>query len=119
MEQDWQEIQDFLIGVRGLREVDAYKVTFVEYRAYLKAYREEIERGWEYTRFISWVTHSVSQLKQQYKFSSPEKFMPLECDRRRKKVMIDANVSHQLSPEQEVELFRIMSKIRNKKTKAN
>lgn len=110
---DWREIQDFLIGVKGIREKDTYKVTFIEYRAYLKAYEEEILRGWEYTRFIAWITHRVSNIKAQYKFSTPEKFLPLKSDEKKKKQQQHKNnVSHQLTEEQERELFRIMNKIR-------
>lgn len=105
-------MQSFLIGQKGLKERECYNVTFIEWRAYLQQHKRKIERGWEYVRYLAWITHSVSNVKSQFKKNSPEQFMPLSCDKERKSKLMVEPINQQLQEEQEKELFRIMSKIR-------
>ena len=110
MEQDWEDIQAFLIGEVGLREVECYKVTFVEYRAYKKAHQRKTIEGWRLARFIAWQNSLVSNIKPSAKKSTAEAFWPLPLDEKDKTALEPIN--QQLSKDEETELFRIMSKIR-------
>lgn len=111
MVEDWGEIQEFLIGEVGKSERESYKVTFVEYNAYKKAYARRIEQGWEYTRYIAWRTELVSGIKPSAKHKSPEELMPLPCDKKRKKKIFEP-INQHLSEDLESELYRVIGLIK-------
>lgn len=111
MDADWNEIQEFLIGEIGKSEKDCYQVTFVEYRAYVKAKKNRIIQGWEYVRFLAWRHELLSNIKPAYKHSTPEAFMPLPCDNLKKKKLI-APINQRLSSELEEELYRVIGFIK-------
>ena len=110
LEQDWEDIQDFLIGEIGLKEVECYRTTFVEYRAYLKAHQRKNIEGWRLARFIAWQNSLVSNIKPSAKKSTAEAFWPLPLDEKNAPEL--EVINQQLSKDEENELFRIMSKIR-------
>ena len=80
-------------------------MTFVEYRAHLKAYEERLLQGWRLARFIAWRYELVSQI--------PE-FLPLKGDDKIKRARVESMppVSQKLSEGEEIELFRIIGSIR-------
>ena len=114
MEKDWaNDIQPFLIGEMRLREADTYKVTFVEYRAHLKAYEERLLQGWRYARFVAWWQVLTSNAPASVKKSRQEDFWPLKGDDKikRERVKDLPPVSQKLSEGEEIELFRIIGNI--------
>lgn len=110
LEQNWEDIQDFLIGEVGLKEVECYRTTFVEYRAHIKAQEKRIIEGWRLARFIAWQNSLVSNIKPSAKKSTAEAFWPLPLDKKNTPEL--EIINQQLNKEEETELFRIMSKIR-------
>lgn len=110
MGKDWEDIQAFLIGEIGLKEAECYRTTFIEFRAYMKAYERKIIEGWRLARFIAWQNSLVSNIKPSAKKSTAEAFWPLPLDEKGKEALEPIN--QQLSEKEETELFRIMSKIR-------
>lgn len=114
MEKDWEgDIQPFLIGEMRLREVDTYRVTFVEYRAHLKAYEEHLLQGWRYARFVAWWQVLTSNVHQSLKKSTPEEFYPLKGDDKIRKARTKnlPPISQTLNEGEETELFRIIGNI--------
>ena len=95
-----------------MREVECYRVTFVEFRAYKKAHERKIVEGWRLARFIAWQNSLVSNIKPSAKKSTAEAFWPLPLDEKNKPALEPIN--QQLSEGEETELFRIMSKIRRR-----
>ena len=115
LEADWEgDIQPFLIGEIGLREIDTYKVTFVEYRAHLKAYEERLLQGWRLARFVAWRNELVSQIPPHLKKSTAEEFLPLKGDDKIKRARRESMppINQKLSEGEEIELFRIIGNIR-------
>lgn len=108
MEKDWREIQDFLIGEIRLREKECYSVTFVEWRAYNKAYEEKLLQDWRIARFIAWQNHLHSNIKASAKKNTAEAFWPLKGDR---KPTAGPPMNQQLAENTEIELFRLIGKI--------
>lgn len=108
LEQNWEDIQNFLIGEIRLRERECYSVTFVEWRAYNKAYEEKLLQDWRIARFIAWQNHLHSNIKASAKKNTAEAFWPLKGD---KKAVAVPPMNQKLNEGEEMELFRIIGKI--------
>jgi hypothetical protein len=91
-----------------LREKECYNVTFVEWRAYNKAYEERLLQEWRIARFIAWQNHMCSTIDHKYKKWSAEAFWPLKGD---KKPSAGEPQNQKLTEGEELELFRIIGKI--------
>lgn len=92
-----------------MREKECYSVTFVEWRAYNKAYEEKLLQEWRIARFIAWQNHLCSNIKAEYKKLTAEAFWPLKGDR---KPSAGEPQNQQLTQGEEQELFRIIGKIK-------
>jgi hypothetical protein len=92
-----------------LREKECYNVTFVEWRAYNKAYEERLLQGMREARFIAWQYHLHSNIKPSAKKNTAEAFWPLPGD---KKAPACKPMNQQLTATQEQELFGIIKRVR-------